>query len=257
MTPTDSPRLKPAQPTQRPAVAVKAAAVPTAATDPQGADTKEEAQEQQKEQPTQQQQQPDERRISAPVPTSLPKQPPPEALAVQQLPGIGTWAGRQRLFARPADLRAVPCSPSSGSNHGTPAALEPPLLDAAELLGDSPAGRASEAGPGRSWPVVLGAAQQAVQQLGHTPDDGRSSVRSEAAREEAWRWRFSRKWEAEQRKYYDLPEGAGSLLSNDDMDALQYTQVSGREGWYSSIFDIVQPLWEEYKEGRLESVECD
>lgn len=152
---------------------------------------------------------------SVPVPTSAPKVPQ-EALAVQQLPGIGTWAGRQRLFSRPADLRSVPRSPSSGS----PAPL-------------TPLGSAADAGAG---PAVLRPAPAArVARGGGLLSPASSSGTEQEAREAAWRWRFSRKWEAEQKKYYEGggEPGApmhGSLVSNDDLEAIQYTQVGGA-GW--------------------------
>lgn len=149
---------------------------------------------------------------SVPVPTSAP-QVPQEALAVQQLPGIGTWAGRQRLFSRPADLRNVPRSPSSGS----PAPL-------------TPLGSAADAGAG---PAVLRPAPAArVARGGGLLSPASSSGTEQEAREAAWRWRFSRKWEAEQKKYYEGGGEAGapmngSLVSNDDLEAIQYTQVGG------------------------------
>ncbi|GAB4822735.1 hypothetical protein N2152v2_009781 [Parachlorella kessleri] len=164
---------------------------------------------------------------SAPVPTSLaakqlaaqrqygrPQQHqelPPEALAVQQLPGIGTWAGRQRLFARPADLRNIARTPSGGS----------PTQMAQSHRQNGGKSEGSDHGP-----VVLGALPEFSMGNGGSLSKG-SSMRSDQAREAAWRWRFTRKWEAEQKKYYEEQPGAGSLLSNDELDAIQYTQACG------------------------------
>lgn len=131
---------------------------------------------------------------------------PREVHAVQQLPGIGTWAGRQRLFARPADLRSSEQKDCKGC-------AEPDAL-------------VSSAEP----EPILQHHKNDNLATSATPEDAgilsaRSSLRSEHAKEAAWRWRFTRKWEAEQRKYYEDGAASQSLMSNDDMDAIQYTQV--------------------------------
>ena len=150
---------------------------------------------------------------------------------MQLLPGIGTWAARQRLFGRPADLGSLPRSPSASP--ATPAE------------GGTPEGKA---GGGGNAPVVLAAAAGGAGGAGSPPAAPpqlrrvSSSVKSEQAREAAWRWRFSRKWEAEQKKYYEDPPGAGSLLSNDELDAIQYTQVGAARCALCSLLQRRQEL---------------
>lgn len=104
-----------------------------------------------------------------------------QVAAIQDLPGIGTWAGRYRLFGRdqpPADQPA-------------PEASQQPQQGGAEVQQPDSARKreAEEAYDQFGSPVVLrpGGFDQPA---GRRSSGG--SYGSEQAREDAWRWRFSR-----------------------------------------------------------------
>lgn len=111
-----------------------------------------------------------------------------EALAIQGLPGIGTWAGRQRLFygphKRPSPAAASPAAPRRESP-GMPEGERDGAFSSRELLEE----------------------QQA---------------------EHAWRWRFSRKWEVEQRRSIEKPDGSGQAEAADDvLEPITYCKACG------------------------------
>jgi hypothetical protein len=54
---------------------------------------------------------------------------------------------------------------------------------------------------------------------------GGGAAGSAEVQEHAWRWRFSRKWATEQRRYYEQPEAAAASVASDDLDAMEFTQV--------------------------------
>lgn len=156
-------------------------------------------------------------------PPTAQQEPPPEAAAVQGLPGIGTWACRQRLFDRNGN-GAGPLLPHFPPGHGsTSINLEEAAAAAAAAARPVPAVRGS-CGTSAS----LGNRQPPAPEEGGISST-RSSVRSQDAREAAWRWRFSRKWEVEQKKFYteDASTHAHSLVSLDELDAIHYTQACG------------------------------
>lgn len=165
------------------------------------------------------------RLLSAPVPTSLPKQtnlvagPGPllEAGAAQDSPGFGTWAGRQRLFGRqPGLLQHSPGSSGPASPPQLPLPLPHQQVSDAELA----------ANPFLALyglPAAAAAGEAA-------PSAASSATGSEQDREAAWRWRFSRKWAAEQKRRGQGVGAAGrtpSVGSLDGLEALQFTQVGG------------------------------
>lgn len=137
-----------------------------------------------------------------------------QVAAIQDLPGIGTWAGRYRLFGRdqpPADQPA-------------PEASQQPQQGGAEVQQPDSARKreAEEAYDQFGSPVVLrpGGFDQPA---GRRSSGG--SYGSEQAREDAWRWRFSRKWATEQMKYHEGGEPAS--MASDDLDPLAFTQACG------------------------------
>ena len=218
--------------------------------------------------------------------SSIATAPPPEpslerqAQILQELPGIGTWAGRQRLFS----VKPPPVALSSQN-------LTPPVLEAA--VGSSTScmgggGLAAEASrdAGTTPTVTRGSSVEdddeddgdtftmggaavadnihrhhhhlqpvdehdhisntaALQQQQHQQQQqqqqwvhpllarSNSTGSSEARhRHEAWRWRFSRKWEAEQRSVIENPGGNGGVNGGggddaDDLSALEYLQACG------------------------------
>lgn len=109
-----------------------------------------------------------------------------QAAAVQDLPGIGTWAGRYRLFGRDA--------PPTGQQaaDAQQAAAQAAAAEQGQQQSDS--ARKREAEEARDYfgsPVVLRAG--GFDQPGPTGlRSGGGSYGSEQAREDAWRWRFSR-----------------------------------------------------------------
>ena len=109
-----------------------------------------------------------------------------QAAAVQDLPGIGTWAGRYRLFGRDA--------PGAGAQAAAVAqqAAQPPAVAEQAVQPDS--ARTREAEEARDFfgsPVVLRAGGF-DQPAPAGRRSGGGSYGSEQAREDAWRWRFSR-----------------------------------------------------------------
>lgn len=157
-----------------------------------------------------------------------------QARILQELPGIGTWAGRQRLFS----VRPVPEVPTSRTEH-------PPALEV--VAGSPPA----DATPSNSEKLEDSDADEnstmttPVHNTNNTrnnaliPENGvrngagvhhllrtSSNTSSEARhRHEAWRWRFTRKWEAEQRRAAE--EDPATAEVEDDLEALGYLQACG------------------------------
>lgn len=147
------------------------------------------------------------------------------AAAVQDLPGIGTWAGRYRLFGRRQEEEqrqqqgAVPAAAAAAAQ--------------AEVAGAASASALLPRGGTFGSPVVLRPGGIAGAAPADSPSRAqlRSAYGSEQAQEDAWRWRFSRKWATEQARFYE-EGGVPSSLVYDDLDALAYTQVGGwLGGW--------------------------
>lgn len=110
-----------------------------------------------------------------------------------QTPALGTWIHRQYR------LQPVPEKSSQGGSQGAGASTTtvPNPYDEQKDAGQQPAYRKSEAGE----------------------DDAQAA---------AWRWRFARKWHAEQQRVID-PENAS--CSDKVEDALQFLQAGGGAGW--------------------------
>lgn len=159
---------------------------------------------------------------------------------MQELPGIGTWAGRYRLFggegkAKDAAAAAATAAaskqqqqPQEASLRGGMQQLEPQAMR--RVCSEEAIER--ERGDEFGSPVVLRAAgfdRPAAPADGGSAQRGggaMSSYNSDQAREDVWRWRFSRKWASEQQKYY---EEQPASMASDDLDPLAFTQV-GRAG---------------------------
>lgn len=103
-----------------------------------------------------------------------------QAAAIQDLPGIGTWAGRYRLFGRDQPPADQPVAEASQQQQGGAEVQQPDSARKRE---------AEEAYDQFGSPVVLrpGGFDQPA---GRRSSGG--SYGSEQAREDAWRWRFSR-----------------------------------------------------------------
>eukprot|EP00887_Chlorella_sp_A99_P005514 scaffold1.g5514.t1 len=143
----------------------------------------------------------------------------PEAEAVQNLPGIASWAGRYRLFG---GRRGSP--DGRGGAAGQPPQAPRSLADAAELQEQQRSQEQRDQQQQQQQQQPWGEGAQPVTPEGRVVEAS-TSVNSEDAREAAWRWRFSRKWEAEQLRCAD--GGAASYASNDDLAALEYTRACG------------------------------
>ncbi|PRW18326.1 GPI mannosyltransferase 3 [Chlorella sorokiniana] len=156
------------------------------------------------------------------------QQPAPEQQPVRQLPRLpspagqqtadedgvlGTWAGRQRIFAehlRQEEQELEPQRPrrptAAGQHAGSP---EAPT--AAAEAGSAPEEAALPEASLRqhgNTPVVLAPpplARPAAAEPSAIPEPT-----LDAEMNAAWRWRFTRKWQAEQMKQFDAaPEGGG------------------------------------------------
>ncbi|KAL4853598.1 hypothetical protein ACK3TF_005430 [Chlorella vulgaris] len=155
-----------------------------------------------------------------------------QAAAIQHLPGIGTWAGRYRLFGgqQPADAKAAAAAAMQRQRQRqAPSPSDPSLAAGGTRPGDGDQQRASSH-ENDSSPVVLrpGAAFGAPHPAAADealPDREQRLVRC-GSEEDAWRWRFSRKWACEQKRYYEQPEVPTSMVS-DDLDAMEFTQACG------------------------------
>ena len=195
----------------------------------------------------------------------LSRQQQAQAAAVQELPGIGTWAGRYRLFGPREQPVGTPDTPQL--RQGQAEEQQPPVspLAAHQRTGSDGEAAAAEVADMFGSPVVLRVGGLAGGSA-HGRRSGPQSYNSDQAREEVWRWRFSRwvcsrtrcreacgsmccpgtgrracpgahrhavpgaytarrKWASEQQKFYE-GDGPASVVS-DDLDAMAFTQVGG------------------------------
>jgi hypothetical protein len=155
-----------------------------------------------------------------------------QAAAIQDLPGIGTWAGRYRLFGgqQPTDAKAAAAAAMQPQGQRqAPSPADPSLAAGGTRPGAGDQQRASSH-ENDSSPVVLrpgaafGAPHPAAADEAQQHQE-RRLVRC-GSEEDAWRWRFRRKWACEQKRYYEQPEVPTSVVS-DDLDAMEFTQVRG------------------------------
>ncbi|KAL4431214.1 hypothetical protein ABPG75_006470 [Micractinium tetrahymenae] len=168
------------------------------------------------------------------LPAAMPAQPvlsareAATAAAVQDLPGIGTWAGRYRLFGRQQQQQA-----EQGQAQGMPAAANQQQLQQREQpAADAPQLQRGGNGSFGSFVVLRpggfgGGTQQQQQQQAEEQQQRAAVYGSEQAQEEAWRWRFSRKWATEQQRYYEGEPGQPASMVSDDLDAMAFTQACG------------------------------
>ncbi|EFN59520.1 hypothetical protein CHLNCDRAFT_56794 [Chlorella variabilis] len=146
--------------------------------------------------------------------------------AIQELPGIGTWAGRYRLFGGrnpPEERQAVAVAQQQQTS--------PPVRSGAGQAQQCAAEQQERGGGDGDMdgsPVVLRPGGYVQPAAAAQPGEGRlrGNYGSPEAQEDAWRWRFSRKWATEQKRYYEQPEQPTSLVS-DDLDAMEFTQACG------------------------------
>jgi hypothetical protein len=126
-------------------------------------------------------------------PAPLPPPPPQE----HNLPGLGTWASRQRIFDK-------------GFTHGAPiVALPEPARVVRHKEGKDPAALSVSSGENDS---ELGKEEKEQQEA----LDPRAVEESFDSLHEAWRWRFARKWQMEQLRQQGLPEPEGSAEPDED-----------------------------------------
>lgn len=129
--------------------------------------------------------------MAPPAPQRQPSDPP--------TPGLGTWTQRQTVFAR------QPQESARRPNEPDPAAA--PALD------QQPAAGAAAAAAGVAADVVVSS----------------GSFDEEAVRAAAWKWRFGRRWAAEQEKAFDPTYGQDGNDEEWD-EALRYLHACGN-GW--------------------------
>lgn len=190
-----------------------------------------------------------------------------EETVIQELPGIGTWAGRQRLFAKPTVL--LRSSPSlSGhyerdrprkevrqeslniedSDHVRSNVFLPDNTQASKKLSEE----MMEGTHRNGLPRLRSDSGQDLHHCLYDQQDGnRHSTQEDKIKQNdsvihleadashgpssadqhhaAWRWRFTRKWQAEQRRALigGLPQSADTNDDVTDMEALQYAQACG------------------------------
>jgi len=180
----------------------------------------------------------DTMRSSISLPTSLPNdaaasQPCPPASKQRQEPVqpavLGTWVHRQFRMLDPIEEKPVQSKSQPGSIANAAANPIDGHMRQVHSTQDVAQAEAQQA---------QAEAQQAQAMLiagGQQPDAaGRMSEGgSDTAAEAAWRWRFARRWHAEQTRMQD-PDAAGSCNDKTE-DALQYLQAGGGAGWNMQV----------------------
>lgn len=159
-------------------------------------------------------------------PRQLPPRLPPSAeqQAAEDSGVLGTWAGRQRIFAehlrqQEQEVEAQRARPPPAP--GRHASESPTVTSAAAAAGDS---SGAEGGAGSSDDEA-GLPEASLRQHGNTPvvlaapplprpaPAAATEIPEptlDAEMNAAWRWRFTRKWQAEQMKQFEAaPEGGG------------------------------------------------
>lgn len=146
---------------------------------------------------------------------------------IQELPGLGTWAHRHRIFPiympPPAEPEPFVGSVSSISaekeeNDEDDIGLPPSQQDQNNLLLAPENGDTRPNGASTSFVLVNDSEETNSQQrtLRRTSSEGL---------EEAWRWRFARKWEAEHQRAPLTRED--SFMSQDEEETLKYCTAVG------------------------------
>lgn len=159
-------------------------------------------------------------------PRQLPPRLPPSAeqQAAEDSGVLGTWAGRQRIFAehlrqQEQEVEAQRARPPPAP--GRHASESPTVTSAAAAAGDS---SGAEGGAGSSDDEA-GLPEASLRQHGNTPvvlaapplprpaPAAATEIPEptlDAEMNAAWRWRFTRKWQAEQMKQFEAaPQGGG------------------------------------------------
>lgn len=141
---------------------------------------------------------------------------PAPAAGAQAEPGapfLGTWADRQRVFERPS----IPAGATDA----------PARREAGTTSSDGTDGRMSGNADGEYEATAAGGA-------GNGPASVSSSAEDERWREVAWRWRFGRRWAAEQEKQFDPAYGKDGGAGEECDNALNYVEACGF-GWNHQI----------------------
>ncbi|KFM29093.1 hypothetical protein F751_3710 [Auxenochlorella protothecoides] len=186
------------------------------------------------------------------VDTEMRREPSPFE-ADSDSPGgrLGTWAGRQRVFAEflrgeeaeeagraAARAAAAAADGSDDEEEGEGGERVSPRTSASppEVQGVRPRhifGPALLGGEERaasSGPVVLGAMRAPASNAGGRGADSAAAAQRSAEDEDvnmAWRWRFTRKWQMEQAKQFDPAYGQDGEDEDDWGAALGYMAVHG------------------------------
>ncbi|KAL6758339.1 hypothetical protein V8C86DRAFT_2600051 [Haematococcus lacustris] len=131
------------------------------------------------------------------------------------VPHLGTWAHRQVRLYQPA---------TSGSRHSQPGSLPSDKHPSEGTSGMRPV-RSQEQLQADSDPMA------------QPPHKASNNVdilgASDKATDAAWRWRFARKWHAEQQRCLEA-DGTGSCHDKTE-DALQFLHAGGGAGWHMQV----------------------
>lgn len=154
-----------------------------------------------------------------------------QSAILMDLPGIGTWAGRQRLFFRPTGTE-----PGTAENPPSPAGSyisEEKLSLANDSLSQTPNPDAHDLNDfmaARRTPTDSTTTPQQEQEgYQEEPNEASHAMRapgSTTSTEAAWRWRFQRKWQEEQSRTL-LPREDSYVSTGDEEEALKYCQAVG------------------------------
>ena len=136
-------------------------------------------------------------------------QGPPQRLDSDDGHGVlGTWAGRQRIFAEHLKQQQEEEERQRRLQQEQQEQQEPPPPPRQQRAPPPPAiaedVEVPQAYAAGETPVVLGAAAPAGAAGGALPEPS-----LDAEMNAAWRWRFTRKWQAEQMKQFEAPAAEG------------------------------------------------
>lgn len=160
---------------------------------------------------------PDTKPMPAAVKDSVPR---------QDGPMLGTWCTRQVRLLGPIEETNNHHS-SHGHSHSQPGAIA--------AAGGAPGPMRATHSQENLQEQQAAAQQRLEQQQQALQEAGRrvSEAGSDGATEAAWRWRFARRWHAEQQRAMD-PDQAGSLVDKTE-EALQFLNAGGGAGWNMQV----------------------
>ncbi len=160
------------------------------------------------------------------------------AAAVQDLPGIGTWAGRYRLFGRQEQEEGQAQGAPAAASHRQQRQQQQQLAAGEAEQAPQQQGQGGNGSFGSFVVLRPGGFGGGTQQPGPQAEGRQArgpAYGSEQAQEEAWRWRFSRKWATEQQRYYEGEPGQAASVVSDDLDAMHFTQARAAPGRWLGV----------------------